>query len=96
LLKQIGFNIFTLANNHLKDYGSQGVLDTINSCVDNGILCVGAGKDMEKAVKPLILTKGNQKVAILNACENESSIATTERPGAAPLDITDCTDKSAS
>ena len=42
---------------------------------------------MEEAVKPLILTKGNQKVAILNACENESSIATTERPGAALLDI---------
>lgn len=87
LLKQIGFNVFTLANNHLKDYGSQGVLDTIENCVGQDIQFVGAGKNIEEAVKPLILTKGNQKVAILNACENESSIATTERPGAAPLDV---------
>jgi len=87
LLKSIGFNVFTLANNHLKDYGPEGVLDTINGCKDHGIKTVGAGINIEEAVTPLVLTKDNQTVAILNACENESSIASKSEPGAAPLDI---------
>lgn len=87
LLKSVGFNVFTLANNHLKDYGAKGVLDTINGCKEYGIQYVGAGANIEEAIKPLVLTKDNQTVAILNACENESSIATTNSPGSAPLDI---------
>ena len=87
LLKKMGFDIFTLANNHLNDYGATGVLDTINGCKEYGIKYVGAGSNIEEAVKPLELTKDNQTVAILNACENESSIATKNEPGAAPLDI---------
>ncbi len=63
------------------------MLDTIKNCIDNNILCVGAGRNIVEAVEPLILTNGNQKVAIINACENESSVATMEMPGAAPLDI---------
>ena len=87
LLKSIGFNVFTLANNHLKDFGSQGVIDTIKGCQENGFLYVGAGRDLHDAAKPLILKWYNQTVAIINACENESSIAAKDEAGCAPLDI---------
>lgn len=44
IIKFCGFDIVTLANNHLKDYGCQGVLDTITFCQKNGIQTIGAGK----------------------------------------------------
>ena len=37
------FSIVTLANNHLKDYGSKGVVDTIKNCQAHNIQFVGAG-----------------------------------------------------
>lgn len=87
-LKKVGFNVVTLANNHLKDYGERGVLDTLQACRENGIQTVGAGENLAKARMPLILTKDNLKVGILNVCEHESSIATNNLAGAAPLDLT--------
>lgn len=87
VLKRLGFNVFTLANNHLRDYGNQGLINTIEECKKQGILYVGAGHNTEEAKQPLILEKDGQKVGVINVCENESSIATSERPGAAPLDV---------
>ena len=46
-LKYVGFNCVTLANNHLCDYGNEGVIDTISSCVKNNIDFVGAGKNIQ-------------------------------------------------
>lgn len=70
----------------MNDYGGEGVMDTIDGCGEYAIQFVGAGKNIDDATKPLLLTKGNQKVAVLNACENESSIATSDKPGAASID----------
>ena len=87
LLSDVGFNVFTLANNHLKDYGAEGVKHTIELCKKACIQTVGAGKNLDEAIKPLILSKDGQTVAILDACENESSIAARSEAGAAPIDI---------
>ena len=82
------FGIVTLANNHLKDYGCQGVLDTIQSCQKNELLTVGAGANLTEARKPLILRKDRLSIGILNVCEHEFSIATNVSAGAAPLELT--------
>ena len=87
VLKDIGFNVVTLANNHLKDYGSQGVLDTLRFCKEQGIMKVGAGESLEEARKPIILRKETLNIGILNVCEHEASIATESSPGAAPLEL---------
>lgn len=87
-LKRVGFNVVTLANNHLKDYGERGVLDTLQACRENGIQTVGAGENLTKARLPLILQKNHLTVGILNVCEHESSIASDIMAGAAPLDLT--------
>lgn len=82
-----GFDGVTLANNHLKDYGSQGVVDTINKCQDNHLFVVGAGENEKKARKPLLLKGDDLTIGIINVCEHESSIATRDRAGANPLDF---------
>lgn len=47
-LKWVGFDCVTLANNHFFDYGVDGVENTINSCVENGLDYVGGVKIYKK------------------------------------------------
>lgn len=85
-LKKCGFDMVTLANNHLNDYGSEGIYDTFASCKKNDILWVGAGKNLKEAREPQIINIRGLKVGILNICENESSIASDVIPGSNPVD----------
>ena len=84
LIKRLGFDTVTLANNHILDQDEQGVLDTINTCHAEGVKTVGAGKNLEDAKKPLIIDIKNKKVGIINLCEQEFSIATENSAGANP------------
>ncbi len=87
ILNKIGINVVTLTNNHIMDYGEEGFFDTINTLKKYNVQYVGAGKDIQEARKPLILCKEGSKIAIVNFCEKEFSIATDNSPGAAPLDL---------
>lgn len=79
------FNIATLANNHIMDYGEGGLTHTFNYLKEKNIEFVGAGKDLNESSKSLILEKDGLKVGIINIAEHEFSIATDEKPGANPL-----------
>ena len=85
-LKDCGFDMVTLANNHLKDFGEEGIRDTFNACEEFGIEWVGAGKNLNDARKPKVIEKNGIKIGVVNVCENESSIATDKEPGANPID----------
>ena len=85
-LKDVGFNLCTLANNHLKDYGGVGVHDTLEACNSNGIDWVGAGSNIKDARIPKIIELFGLRIGIINICENEFSIATNEEAGANPID----------
>jgi poly-gamma-glutamate capsule biosynthesis protein CapA/YwtB (metallophosphatase superfamily) len=61
--KEAGFDLVNLANNHVMDYGTQGLLDTIDHLDNNGILHVGAGRDSAEAYKPVIVIKNGMKIA---------------------------------
>lgn len=87
VIKYCGFDIVTLANNHLKDYGPKGVIDTIRECEEHHIMCVGAGEDLSSSRKPIVIKDGCVSIGILNVCEHESSIAFSTKAGAAPLDF---------
>ena len=88
IIRYCGFDIATLANNHLKDYGSQGVMDTIHRCKGHNIVPIGAASRLEVARKPLVLSQhGRDRIGIINVCEHESSIATKNNAGANPLDL---------
>ena len=85
-IKYAGFNIATLANNHILDFGTQGLMDTVNLCSQYNIDTVGVGKNLEDASKILYKRKDGETLAIINCCEHEFSIAGDDTAGANPLD----------
>ena len=86
-LAQAGFNCVTLANNHFRDYGQIGVEDTLAACNRYGIDHVGGGRNLEEAQWVLYKELVGQKLAIVNICENEWSIAGTNQGGSAPINL---------
>lgn len=87
LLKDAGFSCVTLANNHFRDYGTRGVQLTLSEIDNIGIDRVGGGMNLEEAEKILYKDIEGRRVAFINACEHEFSIADDVRGGSTPLDI---------
>lgn len=83
------FDAVALSNNHIRDYGDQGVLDTIQVCKDNNIRTVGAGKNAREALKPLRLNIKGKNISILNYSEREFNIAGENKAGANAFDLID-------
>jgi gamma-polyglutamate biosynthesis protein CapA len=48
-LKNTGFNMFSLANNHILDYGGSALMDTIDFMEGQDYLYAGAGKNRQEA-----------------------------------------------
>lgn len=81
-----GFNIATLANNHILDQGEASMMYTISLLKKKGVKVVGVGENAKQACIPLILCNdNNEKLAIVNCCEHEFSIATETNAGACSL-----------
>ncbi len=88
-LASAGFNLFGLANNHIMDFGWNGLKDTIDLCTDNSISYIGAGANLSESQKIHYDESDGIVVATIAIAEREFSIATDETPGVAPLDISD-------
>jgi poly-gamma-glutamate synthesis protein (capsule biosynthesis protein) len=86
-LKKIHIDVVSLANNHILDYGAPGLKHTFDFCLKNEIKFVGAGMSYKEASEPLFIEKENLKIALINFCESEWSIAGNNTPGANPLDL---------
>ena len=84
-LKFAGFNLLTLANNHILDYGSHGLSETLIACEKHGVSYVGAGRDLKQATETFYKEINGVKIAIINVAENEWSAATDDSAGAHPL-----------
>jgi gamma-polyglutamate biosynthesis protein CapA len=65
VLKRSGFDVFSLANNHILDYGSSALIDTRNILKANGLLPVGAGSNRAEADEPVFLTIRGTRLAFL-------------------------------
>jgi poly-gamma-glutamate capsule biosynthesis protein CapA/YwtB (metallophosphatase superfamily) len=87
LLKDLDIDLVTLANNHIMDFVKTGLKVTMQTLSKESIAFVGAGSNLEEAAKTAILEIKGKKVAILNFAAHEFSIATSEQPGANPIDI---------
>lgn len=74
-----GFNLCALANNHIMDYGINGLVDTIKSIEKEKISHVGAGVNYEEALKPFIFKKDDVEVCIINVAENGFGAITNEQ-----------------
>lgn len=80
-----GFNAVTLANNHYRDYGQNGVECTLAACIEARIDYVGGGADFHESRKILYKEINGIRLAIINVCEHEWSVATDEYGGSNPL-----------
>lgn len=84
-LKEIGADCVTLANNHFRDFGDEGMLNTLSELSAHKIDYVGGGANLKDAVAVLYKQIGTETLAIINCCEHESSIATDDHCGSNPL-----------
>ena len=63
------FNVASLANNHVMDFGAEGLNATFDALKEQNILPFGAGSGINEAYKPLILEKNGKKMALIGAGE---------------------------
>jgi len=60
-----GVAFASLANNHIGDFGPEGLLDTVRALDRAGIAHAGAGRDLQTARAHAVLTVGGLRVAIV-------------------------------
>ncbi|MDR9857421.1 CapA family protein [Paenibacillus sp. VCA1] len=85
-LRAAGMDVVNLGNNHILDQGEVGLLDTINYLDQSGIQYVGAGKDADRAYKPVYFERGGMKIAVIGASRvypETNWAAGTNKPGVA-------------
>lgn len=87
-IKYAGFDCVTLANNHFADFGDSGVKQSLDLLNEKHIDYVGGGLSICDAVKVLYKDINGKKLAVLNFCEEEFTIASKDHGGSAPLDWT--------
>ena len=85
ILKEGKFHLVTLANNHIMDFGVNGLQSTMTICRKERIEFVGVGLDLHEARRIFYKTINGIRIAILNFAENEFSTTHGNYPGANPL-----------
>ena len=85
-IKAAGFDLMTLANNHIGDYGEQGVLDTLAALDDAGLAYTGAGHDLKQARSAHAIELDGVTFAFLAYSNTfpKSFYAKKQKPGTAP------------
>lgn len=85
-LATAGIDYVSLANNHIRDAGAAGILQTIANLTKRGIEVSGAGRDLAAARKPAMLEAGGLTVAVLGYDAIAGYYhATADKVGSAPL-----------
>ena len=92
-LRTVGFYGVSLANNHIRDSGDDGVFNTIKVCEASGLRIFGAGATQESALEPLIIEKDGLKVGLISFAEREFNYAKKGKAGAAVFDPYDSFDR---
>ena len=86
-LVEAGIRVVSLANNHVLDYGDDGLADTIAALDDAGILHCGAGANRSQAREPAIVEVNGLRLGFLSFMQRydvyvtERLYASRSRPG---------------
>lgn len=82
-----GFDVVSMASNHIMDWGRDALLDSIDRMRRDGMHPVGAGKDIEEARQPVILERNGTRIAFLAYCSVApvGYYAVPKRAGVAPM-----------
>lgn len=65
-LEYAGFNLLSLANNHILDHYEEGLFDTMDILESKGMVYSGAGRNMQEARKLAVIEKKGLKVGLLS------------------------------
>jgi poly-gamma-glutamate synthesis protein (capsule biosynthesis protein) len=93
-MARAGFDLMGVATNHIKNCGvagcgDQAFFDTLENLKRVGILPVGAGKNLDDAMSPVVVPVQGIKFGFVSLGQIESStFATEDSPGIAVLDET--------
>ncbi len=79
------FDIFSLANNHILDYGQEGLEETLAFLSSQGKCWFGAGVNEAQAWKPLCIDHKGFKVAFLGCTRSYN--ASSRQGGTTPMNI---------
>ena len=71
ILMKAGFGLFSLANNHVNDYGEDGIKETINSFPQKATC--GAGT-WSQAYRPIIKNIGGYKIGFISVSHHEFGV----------------------
>jgi len=82
-----GIDIISLANNHTLDCGQEALLDTIVRLKEVGLPCVGVGRNLAEARRPVILERKGTRIGFLAyGCVGPDGYeAGDNKPGYAPV-----------
>ena len=86
-LTAVPFEVATLANNHVFDYGPEAFGQTLKLLSENSIRSVGAGMSAEEARRPLILGLKGVRIGIVNFSEGEDLTSAVSGPGVFGWDV---------
>src|SRR5262249_5166072 len=83
-----GLGVAILGNNHIADFGDQGVRETKELLAQKGISVVGYGDVLDDALEPAFVGLNGKQLGIVSLCcptTNGENLATHLTPGVAPL-----------
>jgi len=95
VLKQAGIGFVTLANNHVMDFGPEGLLSTMEALRQAGVGFAGAGRNRDEACGPVFVDLAGRRVALLGRSAvivSAPTYAQRNVPGVAFLDIDETLD----
>ncbi|RGV64973.1 CapA family protein [Bacteroides thetaiotaomicron] len=82
-----GLKAVSLANNHIRDCGDEGVSSTLDICQQHHIRTFGAGVDEQAASVPLIVEVKGKKIGFASFAEREFNYTKNGKMGAKALDV---------
>ena len=87
-LEDVGVDCCALANNHVLDFGTLALRDTLEELEEAGIAHAGAGETLEEALEPAVFDVEGLTIAVVSFTDNVSEYAASEdSPGTAYIDI---------
>src|ERR671936_2613361 len=88
VLRRLGVDCVTLANNHALDFGAEALLDTLAHLDAAGIAHTGAGPDLASAREPALLQAAGVQVAAIGITDHPADFAAQAgSPGVAYADL---------
>lgn len=87
ILDYLNCKLVVTANNHFKDYGLEGMLETYSVLKSLGVDWCGSGESIGQASKPKEFEINGLKFVLLNMTENEWTTTNGIEPGCNPIDF---------